>query len=338
MAPARADEVRDRAGLIVEAFNEIGCAAFNVGDRDLSLGVAELQKLAKKAKFPFVSTNLRDKSGQKPLFETAVVAKTKLGPIGIIGLLSPTASRGVQAPTDYAITDPIAAAKEAVKGLAGKKVAAILLLSQLDEKELEGLLKAVPEIDLVFGSQRPERSTALKSIDGRLLVQSYLKGKYLGIATLHMKPGSKARPVFRGAAQALTQELRQLDARIRSQERQLKRFHEQGGPNAERRIEGYRQAIKRLVADRTQLEARIEGLGSVDADAPFVTFELAAMGRTITAFPGLQKKVDSFNARHPGKGAAHLPRKGGAPLKVMPKAPLKRPKKIPQLQRKTVKP
>ena len=69
--PYSKDELKgitEKAHLIVESLNLMGYDAIGIGDDDLSLGKEFLLDLAKKAKFPFLSSNLLDeKTGKAAL-------------------------------------------------------------------------------------------------------------------------------------------------------------------------------------------------------------------------------------------------------------------------------
>ena len=54
-------QLQVKADVIVDAFNEMGCTAFNIGETDLALGVGYLLQKEASASFPFLSANLVDR-------------------------------------------------------------------------------------------------------------------------------------------------------------------------------------------------------------------------------------------------------------------------------------
>ena len=60
--------VTEKAYLLIESSNLMGYDALGIGDDDLSLGKEFLLEISKKAKFPFLSSNLMDEKSKKLLF------------------------------------------------------------------------------------------------------------------------------------------------------------------------------------------------------------------------------------------------------------------------------
>ncbi len=65
--------VTAKANLMVESLNLMGYEALGIGDDDLTLGKEFLVELSKKAKFPFLSSNLVEAESGKPLFQSYLI-------------------------------------------------------------------------------------------------------------------------------------------------------------------------------------------------------------------------------------------------------------------------
>jgi len=344
---------KERAGLIVSAYNEIGCHAFNIGERDLAAGLETLQALQKQARFPFVSANLLNSKG-KPLFAPyaiATAAGTKIAFVGLASAKEPTLGRppAEGAAPGWSVGDPVAAAKSAVAAAKKDGARFVVLLSQLRPDELTAVLAAAPEIEVVLGSALPQNQQYLSVVGEDVQALSYTKGKYLGVLTLHVQAGGGGEVVYRERGAALVREVGALDARIRGQERQWQRVAEQ--PTAQKqRLQSYQRTVAQLVAERESLVKSLAEVASVDPKASFVGFELVALGRDKAEDERVKALVEAFKAKSPepksamaapgalkarGMGAAagqpfQKPADGRlvAPLKVRPPAgmtpPLKR--------------
>ena len=77
-APTKAEERTEmrKARQIVNAYNLCGYQAMGLGPADFQFGLDALRDLEKTARFPFISTNLVEKSTKKPLFHPHVVIQS----------------------------------------------------------------------------------------------------------------------------------------------------------------------------------------------------------------------------------------------------------------------
>ena len=287
-----------KAGVIVDVFNAMGTAAINIGDRDLAGGVEKLKALEKRAKFPFLSANLQDAKTKKAIFKSHVTVDVKGAKLGFLGLISPASRLSkIAGGAEVSVGDPVAAAKAAVAALAKEKAEVIVLLSQLTEAETSAVLQAVPQIDLVLGSQNPKQQPYFGLTEGRLSAMSYMKGKNIGITLLHLQKGGKGL-VSRGQAQSMLGEVNGIDRRIRSLERQWQRAAEGGSAQASR-ISYFQKSIDRLVKQREGIAETVAALPKVDPKAPFATYELVGMGRGLPEDEKITALVVAYNDKFP---------------------------------------
>jgi 5'-nucleotidase / UDP-sugar diphosphatase len=173
--------VAQKASLIIESLNLMGYHALGIGDDDLSLGKDFLLEISKKAKFPFLSSNVVEEGTGKPLFQPYLVRTVQGFKIGIFSLLSPEVFSG---PGDIrkkglTIRSPVDVANQMVKQLQ-PQVDLILLLSHLGYTKDVELAQNVSGIHLIVGSHTGINLAYAPIIKSTILLQTGLKGMYAG--------------------------------------------------------------------------------------------------------------------------------------------------------------
>ena len=189
-----AEAVR-KAELIVEAYNRMGYRAMAVGSGDLAAGFDALRKLQAKAKFPFLSANLVEKSTGKPLFPAHAIVEAGGIRVGILGLTLNTMSRAYLAKVapDVAVEDPLEAARKALDELRGK-ADLVVALSHLREETNFELISKLEELEIVVDPciQYGSHHTWLKDEEWQtfrgdtLLLRSDGQGARLGVLDIRM--------------------------------------------------------------------------------------------------------------------------------------------------------
>ena len=181
-SPHAKDELKgltEKAHLIVESLNLMGYDAIGVGDDDLSLGKEFLLELSKKAKFPFLSSNLVDEKTGKLLFQSYLVKETKGLKIGIFSLLSPETFLNPSDPRKKGIIvrDPIETAQEMIRELGPKTDILILLSHQGYPKDTE-LAQRVDGIQIIAGAHTGISLNNPPVFKDTVILQNYPKGMY----------------------------------------------------------------------------------------------------------------------------------------------------------------
>ncbi len=143
------DRVRQKAELVLEQMEAQGTAAMAVGERDLSLGLAWLQKATKgRKKLKLLSANLVDKAGKAPFPSSTVLEAggLKLGVVGISPEGTPAGEPGLKGRA------PIEAALAEARKLR-KKVDVVVVLAAVPYQEAVKLaLLANEAVDFVVQS------------------------------------------------------------------------------------------------------------------------------------------------------------------------------------------
>ena len=141
------------AEIIINSFNEIGCNAFSPGIKDFSLGLDVIRELEILADFPFISANIKDKTGEL-LFKPYVIEEIDGIKIGIIGLTSKFIN------DELIIENPITALSEVIAELS-PQVNFTLLLFSADQSDINYLNKESLDLDFIIRS-----NSTIKSRDG----------------------------------------------------------------------------------------------------------------------------------------------------------------------------
>lgn len=176
---------------IVEVMNKVGYDGMAAGNHDFNYGYERLLELEKKAEFPVISANVRQKDNSlllKPYFIKEVDGIK----LGIFGLSTPethykTHPKNVEGLT---FTDPVVEAQAMVKELKAQNVDMIIAVTHLgiDESSTDTSIKVAkgaPGIDLIVDGH--SHSTLVEGLQGEndtLIVSAGEYLKNLGVVEL----------------------------------------------------------------------------------------------------------------------------------------------------------
>ena len=108
-------QISQKARLIVEAYNRFGYDAAAIAEHDLAFGLAEVLKLEKLAKFPFLCANMVDASGEL-IFKPGTIIERQGKKIGITAVVRQLPERYLTSVAPgTSITDPFAALEKQLK-------------------------------------------------------------------------------------------------------------------------------------------------------------------------------------------------------------------------------
>lgn len=173
--------MKEKAQLIIDCFNLMAYDAVGVGDDDLNLGKEFLLEISKKARFPFLSSNLVDEATGRMLFPSFLIKETKGFRIGIFSLLSPDLFKDPSDPRKKGIgfRPPIETAQSLVKELK-PKTDFIILLSHLGYSKDVELARTVQGIQIIVGSHTGMNLTTPPVIQNTIILQTASQGKFAG--------------------------------------------------------------------------------------------------------------------------------------------------------------
>jgi 2',3'-cyclic-nucleotide 2'-phosphodiesterase (5'-nucleotidase family) len=149
-----------RGSLVVEAFSRLAYDAVALGNHELDLGRENAERLAKAARFPWLSANVVDSTTKKHpdwLRPSVVVERGGLR-IGVIGLSPPDTGRLVISPEKLGLEflPEVESAKAAAADLEGKADVLLFVTHLGPDRDLR-VLDAVPRAPLVVGGHTHTR-------------------------------------------------------------------------------------------------------------------------------------------------------------------------------------
>jgi len=180
-APAGEDDIR-RAEALVKAFNEMGCDAIALGEKDLALGVEALERLQEEANFPFLCLNLILKDGRHP-FQASVIRERG----GYCWAIAGVMGRDVRVPEPFYLESPYEGLARLLPSLR-RRADFVVLLAHGGWSFLGRLLGRFPEgIDIVIlGHSRPVGPT-VRRVKNTLVAQCWSGRQTLGRLDLRVK-------------------------------------------------------------------------------------------------------------------------------------------------------
>jgi 5'-nucleotidase len=121
----------------------VSAAAF--GNHDADYGFADFEKCRKSVRYPILSANTKG-------FQPYTVIAVKGARIGVFAVAGDDFPQLVKVP-ELTFADPLAAARDTVRTLREKeKVDAVVMIGHQDAEDDYAMARAVPGIDLIFGS------------------------------------------------------------------------------------------------------------------------------------------------------------------------------------------
>ncbi len=182
---------RDQTAFLCEQTASFGYDAIGLGEFDLHYGRDFLQQMIKDHGLPFTCANVRDAaSGALLLPEWRIVERGGIR-MGIVSVVDPQQRfADLDGPiTTIRVDDPATTLRDVLPRLR-QACDTVVLLSHLGQVETDGLLKAVPGIDVaVIG--HTSRSLALPRYSSDVVVlAAAFEGRTIGRADLRLDPAT----------------------------------------------------------------------------------------------------------------------------------------------------
>lgn len=175
----------------VEALNAMGVDAMVVGNHEFDFGLENFQALRKRARFPFVSSNLVWKDSGRLVCEAA--AEFRLSDRVTVTVVGATTDQLLTStrPENVAlldVTDPVRAVTEIYER--SRHRGPVILLSHSKAAADEQMALAAPGFAAIVGGHDQILLDPCKNVGGVFIFQAFEKGKYLGRFDLEIDPGS----------------------------------------------------------------------------------------------------------------------------------------------------
>ncbi len=209
--PGAAGRVKTRN--LLDGMSQMSYEALNLGERELAAGLEEFEKQTEGFTLPFISANLVDRLSGENYRAPYVLRKHTLASgraitIGYLGLNGLNSSFVKEATGRVVIIkDPIEAARRFVPELR-PRVDLLVVLANINPRELTSVLSAVPGIDLVLASQgtRLSPGSTLERIGEVPVFYSGDQGKRIGEVRVTFGPKGTA-PTMIGFQILLTRDV-----------------------------------------------------------------------------------------------------------------------------------
>lgn len=182
----------EQAEGVIEAYNILGADAVAPGENDFALGLARLEELARKAKFPYVSANIARKDNKQLVFRESVTLERHGKKIGIFALFG----EGKRLPAELELRDAHATAKKMVEKLRTEGASMVIALTHQGYDADVELARAVKGIDLLVGSHSQSLLQKPDVENGALIVQLSNQGQVLGMVEYAAEDLPKTRTQF----------------------------------------------------------------------------------------------------------------------------------------------
>lgn len=175
----------------VEALNAMGVDAMVVGNHEFDFGLENFQALRKRARFPFLSSNLVWKDSGRlvcdPAAEFRLSERVRVTVVGATTdqLLTSTRPENVAL---LDVTDPVRAGTEIYER--SRDRGPVILLSHSKAAPDEQMALAAPGLAAIVGGHDQILLNPCKNVGGVLIFQAFEKGKYLGRFDLEIDPDS----------------------------------------------------------------------------------------------------------------------------------------------------
>ena len=327
------------ADFIIARYKANGVDALGLGDRDLGLGRARLERLISEAGFPIVSASLVDKATRKPIAKPFALVERGGVKVAFVGLMSNVKATALAEELVREGLEVLPAA-QAWAGVRDDVRAAapdlVVVLSQLEEIEERQLGEANPEIRAFLGGDTMMATGESKRVGDAWTFPGGQKAKQLGVVTVNL--GAGFGPAWGQGDQraTLTKRRDEAAARVRLFEKQVERQKERmarapaappapsgeatspaGGPGLRPTPGGQFPSAPRpldptamlqnieaqLGQARAELQLVEAQLGELPAAGPVAgnvfSYRLEPMGATIGDDPDEAKAVGEFRVKWP---------------------------------------
>lgn len=173
--------------------NEASIDAMTAGNHDFNYGSAQLEKLAKKLKFPLLDANVVRKKNKKPLFNPYKIFSVNGIKIGVFGLTTPEAAYKTSPKnvTEVEFLNPVDVSNEMIKKLRPKCDVLIAIMHMgvdaSSEFTSERIARETNGIDLIVDGHSHTALAEGIRIKNTLIVQAGCYEFCLGKATIEVE-------------------------------------------------------------------------------------------------------------------------------------------------------
>jgi 5'-nucleotidase / UDP-sugar diphosphatase len=172
---------------VIETMNRLHLDAMVLGNHEFDWGRPVLQRLGKRAKFPFLAANVVDRKGDRlPGVKPYIMFTRKGVEVAVIGVTTPETAFIVKKEhvADLTFLDPVHVVPALVEEVRKKGARLVILLTHLGLDADRALAGRVPGIDVIVGGHSHTVVTDPVKVGNTVIVQAGYNGLYLGILEL----------------------------------------------------------------------------------------------------------------------------------------------------------
>jgi 2',3'-cyclic-nucleotide 2'-phosphodiesterase (5'-nucleotidase family) len=207
---------------MIEAYNAIGYAAFNVSVKDFAAGLDYLKELEENASFPFLSANILDSTTHQLIFKPYIIKKLGGKKFGIIGVSAP-----IREPVSGIEVADIAESLEEILPVVRSEVDYIILLAYLGRVAESEFFKQSFDVDFILESGTYRYSRSLDVKDNTLIARPGNIGKYVGIVRFDLqKPDVAMTDISTKTVQLIYAERRLSILKNSAGDQSIEKFYE----------------------------------------------------------------------------------------------------------------
>ena len=177
-------------GAVIEVFNQLALDASVFGNHEFDFSYTNTRDLAKKANYPFVCTNLIDKTTRQSVsgIPYAILERNNIK-VGIFGITLEKLPEKVKAENVSSVTilPPIEAINKYLEEVDKKTDLIIVLTHQGFEADSLLAVNLDKRVDLIIGGQDHIKAEKPHFINGKYLLYSGSHLNYLGLAELEVE-------------------------------------------------------------------------------------------------------------------------------------------------------
>jgi len=268
--------VAAKANLMLEGLNLMGYDALGIGDDDLTLGKEFLVGLSKKAKFPFLSSNLMDAESGKPLFQPYLIKEAHGLKVGIFSLLSPEVFSGPQDLRLKGVTlqNPIETGQRIARELKSNADLVILLSHLSYPKDVE-MAQTVPGIQIIAGGHTGVNLAFPPIIKDTVILHTPTRGMFAGRLDLTFYDSASG---FYNSSTKRSLETNLANTKLRS--------------NAKEVTQTEKERYRKMIGDTEQSIRMLEGKNEF-------TNSISSLGAQIKEEPQVLMLIEDFKKNFP---------------------------------------
>jgi len=197
----------EQTRFLCEVTQSFGYDAIGLGEWDLNYGLEFLEEMIREYKLPFTSANVRFPDSGEPILPPYLIVEKGGIRFGIISVLDPEKKIATMAAHDpvFDVRDPVATLRELIPEIR-QQAQTIVLLSHMEDKGTEALLKEVQGVDIAVVGHTYRKFDNERALGDVALLSAVHEGRYLGRADLSLDS--------EGVLQAFSVEVTAMDEKI----------------------------------------------------------------------------------------------------------------------------